>query len=256
MMGDHLCIFAKNDAGVFMYLPPLGALIKEETIDQCFDYMKEVNGENGVTRIENVSHQQLKHFSTEKYAFYKKGYEYIYYKDDICELKVNRYKSKRSSYNQFKRLYTYEYAHYAPQMLEECMGLYRNWAEQRKRVIHDDIYHQMIDENGRVHGLVLKHFDQLGLVGRVVLVDGKNKGYTFGFSINQNLFCVLFEITDLSMKGLSVFIFREFCHDPAWADFKFVNVMDDFEMNNVRQTKMSFHPAIMMPLYTVTKRKS
>lgn len=250
---DCLCLFAQSPTGCFLYLPPLGKNVSPQVIDECFSLMEDVNQGNGVTRIENVNERQLALFPEGVFKHFKKGYEYCYYKNDIISLCGNSYKSKRSSYNQFVNNHAHCYVPFEEDMAEECLDLYRVWAKERKTMCRDDIYCEMVRENEKVHELVLRYSRQLGLAGRVVKVDGKIKAYSFGFAINSNMFCILFEIADLEIKGLPVYIFREFCRDPALRAFKFINVMDDFELNNIRQTKMSFHPCAMLRSYVVMK---
>jgi len=251
---DSLCVFAKNPIGCFLYLPPFGKNVTPDVIDECFEIMEGINQGSGVTRIENVSAKQLAFFPQEKFAHSKKGYEYCYYKKDIVALQGNLYKSKRSSYNQFVNNYTHCYVPYEEDMIHECMDLYRDWAGKRKALCSDDIYGHMLEENARVHELVLRHHQQLDLIGRVVKVNDRIKAYSFGFPVNEDVFCVLFEVADLDIKGLPVYIFREFCRDAALQKYKFINVMDDFGLDNIRHTKMSFHPRALLPMYVVTRK--
>ena len=79
--------------------------------------------------------------------------------------------------------------------------------------------------------------------------------YTFGYPLNEQTFCVLFEIADLFCSGLGVFIFREFCRDAALTPYKFINVMDDFELNNIQRTKDSYRPVVLFPCYVVSRLK-
>ena len=142
-------------------------------------------------------------------------------------------------------------------MREDCAALYREWARGRRMVYADNAAAlQMLEENAGVHQLALRHYRELGLTGRVVTVDGKISAYTFGYPLNENIFCVLFEIADLACNGLGVFIFREFCRDAALAPYKFINVMDDFELENIQRTKDSYHPVVLLPSYTVTRKQS
>jgi hypothetical protein len=110
----------------------------------------------------------------------------------------------------------------------------------------------MLSENRRVHELAMRNALWLDLVGRVVLVDGEIKAYTLGYWIQDEVFCVLLEVSDLECKGLPVFIFHEFCADEDLANARFINTMDDFEMTHVQQTKALFRPVIQLPAYTVT----
>lgn len=254
-IGERLGVFAQNEIGQFMLLPPLGGEITEDVLTKCFYQMDKVNRGSGVTRIENVHEHQLKYFPTDKYIIEKKGHEYCYLKQDIIDLKGNAYKSQRSEYNKFtKSNEKYSYEPYLPEMFDECTALYDRWAENRRQKHEDEIYRHMLSENRLVHRRALEYINQLGLIGRVVKVNGKIAGYTFGYEVNQTMFCVLLEITDLSIDGLSTFIFREFCGDPLLEKYQLINVMDDFGMPNVEKTKMSYHPAKLIPSYTITKR--
>ncbi len=252
VINGNLCVFARNDLGVFLYLPPLGKEINVNTVRTCFERMEKINGGNGMSRIENVPAHQLPSFPPDEFSYYKKGYEYCYYRKDIAHLTGNRYKSKRSSCNHFLKNNTFCYLPYEDTMLEACGNLYQEWAKTRRQVYASNpIYVQMLEENAQAHRLVLRHHRELGLIGRVVKVAGKIKAYSFGYPLNKDIFCVLFEIADLSINGLAVFMFKEFCRDEAVVAHSFINVMDDFELTNIQQTKMSFRPTLMLASYTI-----
>ena len=249
----NLCIFATNELGTFLYLPPLGENVSTETVEECFHTMAEKNNGSGVSRIENVGEDLLHLFPEKKYRRTVKADEYCYYRKDIVELSGNPYKSKRWAYNHFIKNYPAVFLPYGPSLLEECMALYDDWAEGRREVYQDEVYRQMLDENRRVHELLLRHFDQLGLIGRVVKVNNEIKGYTFGFALSEDIFCVYSEITDLKSRGCAVYLFSEFCGDQALQQYKFINVMDDFALHNIEKTKRSFHPVLLFPSYVIQR---
>lgn len=249
-----LCVFAQNSIGCFLYLPPLGRNVTPEAVGECFRIMEGVNRGSGVTRIENVNAEQLPLFPGGEFRHFRKAYDYCYYKNDIVSLRGNPYKSKRSSCNQFVNNYAHRYVPYEEGMADECLALYRLWACARESACRDDVYRQMLRENAKVHERVLRYCRRLGLTGRVVTVDGNIKAYTFGFSVGGDMFCVLSEIADPGIKGLAVYIFREFCRDPALRPYRFVNAMDDFGMDNIRRTKLSFRPCALLPSYVVAKK--
>ncbi len=254
MIDGNLCVFARHEAGTFLYLPPLGKNVSAKTIEACFDRMDKVNRNKGVSRIENVHVRQLALFPTDEFFLYNKGYEYCYYRKDLAALEGNAYKSKRSSYNHFAKNYKFKFLPYEDSMLEDCAALYKDWARSRRPVYADNpVSLQMLEENAGVHQLALRHYQELGLTGRVVTIDGKIRAYTFGYPLNTEIFCVLFEIADLSFSGLGVFIFREFCRDAALAPYKFINVMDDFELKNIQRVKDSFKPVVLFPCYVVSR---
>jgi len=256
-----LCIFAseaRNKAGTFLYLPPLGKTLKPETVDQCFQYMQQCNNgvgrahAHGVSRVENVPFEQLSLFPVDRFKRLSKGQEYCYFRKDLTALQGNAYKSKRSDYNFFTKNYAAKYQPFAIEDKGECLALYDQWSARRKKGQRGEAYLYMLEDNRRVQEAVFEHYEELGLVGRVVRVKDNIVGYTFGYTLTQKIFCVLFEIADLDFKGLPVYIFREFCADPQVALFSFINAMDDFALENIQKTKLSFRPKILFSSYVIT----
>jgi hypothetical protein len=91
--------------------------------------------------------------------------------------------------------------------------------------------------------------DGHGLTGRVVLVDGSLKAYTFGYRLNNDVFCILFEVADLKIKGLAQFIFREFSRELS--SYRYINIMDASGLDNLKKVKLSYHPCKTVPSFTV-----
>jgi len=87
LIKGNLCVFAENRIGRFLYLPPLGDAVDKKVIEECFEYMDEVNGGSGVTRIENVGQQRFNLFPEGRFKRVKKGYEYLYRREEIASLK-------------------------------------------------------------------------------------------------------------------------------------------------------------------------
>jgi len=98
---------------------------------------------------------------------------------------------------------------------------------------------------------MLKSYKYLDMVGRIVTVDSKFKAFTFGFELNHETFCILYEITDLSINGLAQFIFRQFSRE---LNYKYINTMDDSFLENIKKVKLSYRPSRLIPSYII-KRK-
>jgi len=254
VVAENLCVFAGHDLGEFLMLPPLGDKSHPQVAEHCFKRMIEVNGPVGVSRIDNVSLNQLDHFDVEQFDVYCKGYEYCYFRKDIEQLKGNAYKSQRGEINRFQQNDSYVFRPYENSMLEDCLRLYECWSGQA-RESKDDLFCQMIEEGRQVHRRVLESFNELNMIGRVVEVNGQVKAYTFGYAVTSKVFCVLMEVADRDVRGLSAFIFREFCADPQVKRFSFINVMDDWGLDNLSTVKLAYHPALLLPAYTVTKKE-
>ena len=249
----RLCVFAHYELGCFLYLPPLGGPLTQEILETVFEYMDGCNKNKSVSRIENIDAGQVSFFDESQYKIVLKAKEYVYRKDNLLGLKGNAFKSKRSELNQFCKNYAAKFLPYEDSMLTECLALYENWAGEKRKKSDDKIYLCMLEDNRRVHERTMRQHQGLGLVGRVVLIDGRVEGYTFGFALNAKTFCVLFEVVNLKRKGLANFIFHEFCCDAALAPYSLINVMDDFGLENISRVKMSYRPSELVPTYTVSQ---
>jgi len=253
---DHLCVFASDDVGTFLYLPPLAKNVSPKVIGDCFARMKKANKGRGVTRIENVMEEQLKSYPLEEYQIHKKGYDYLYYRQDLVDFKGDAFKTKRNAVNHFVKHHECKYLPFAELMAVECMDLYNRWAKEKSVGVQDEMHLAMIEDNRLVHRRIFKNFRELGLVGRVIKVGDKIVAYTFGYFLNKETFCDLLEIADPQYKGAATYIFWLLCNDQVLKDMKFINVMDDMVPESVNRTKMSFRPAVMLPSYTVSPKLS
>jgi hypothetical protein len=109
----------------------------------------------------------------------------------------------------------------------------------------------MLEDNRKVIKEALTNYKHLGLKGIAVRINKQLKGFTFGYKINDDTFCVLYEITDLSVKGLAQFIFRSF---SAWLkDCRYINIMDDSGLDNLAKVKLSYKPRRLIPAYIATR---
>ncbi len=245
---DHLCVFAFTGKDSFLYLPPLGAEFDLRVIAQCFKRM----GKRPIARIENIMDNQLPALKASGYNVYQKASEYVYRNTELQALSGTAYKAKRHDVHVFsKHFQQARFREFTPEDGPGCAKLYTAWAHDRQDKETDPIYVQMLEENALVHAKLLAHADALGLVGRIVEIDGDVAGYTFGYQLNPTTFCVALEIADLSKSGIAAFIFNSFCKDAAVKDSEFINTMDDFGMPNVARAKASYNPTQVLPIYNI-----
>ena len=78
------------------------------------------------------------------------------------------------------------------------------------------------------------------------------QGFTFGERLGRDQASITIEKTDLGVRGLAQFIFSEFCR-RCWADRPFVNVGDDWGIETLAWTKMSYRPAKMLQKYVLRR---
>ena len=254
-LAGHLCIFAKQNDDYFMPILPIPYKVSScgylNVVHEAYQFMLKSSRNPHIARIENVPQEMLPFFEKNGFSATLKETEYLYETEALSTLSGNRYKSKRSAYNTFFE--RYPSATLSPYCLTDrdaCFALYDAWRTERAAQCNDEIYRTMLDDSRSAHRIAIAHADALGLLGRVVRVNGEIKAYTFGYPLNADTFCVLFEVADLDTKGLAQFIYREFCRE-LMGTYRWINAMDDSGLENLRRVKHSYHPICLIPSYNI-----
>jgi len=253
LIEDSLCIFFKDKIGCFLYLPPLSKDISPWIIKKSFEIMDRFNKNKEVSRIENIEEEDIPFYRDLGYICRNKSDDYLCLRIDLVKLPGNKFKSKRSSCNYFTKHYTFQYLPLSLKYRYSCLKLYNSWMKERKSQNQDHIYQGMLEDSLGCMKIVLNNYKDLNFIGRAVKINQEIKAFTLGFKLNRDAFCILYEITDLYIKGLSQFIFRQFCRELD--TYKYINIMDDSGLENLKKVKLSYHPISLIPAY-IAKRKN
>ena len=255
LLADYLCIFAKQGDDYFMPILPMPDEIEDDTylntINSAYQFMLASNQNRHIARIENVPQEMISFFEENGFCATLKETEYLYDTETLAGLRGDRYKQQRHAYNAFVAKYpSAKLCPYTGADQGACLALYDRWRERRSEKSDDPIYNEMLNDSRSAHRIGVSHADGLGLLGRVVRIDGEIRGYTFGYPLNAGTFCVLFEITDLGTKGLAQFIYRAFCNE-LMDSYRWINAMDDSGLENLKRVKRSYHPYQLIPSYNI-----
>jgi len=252
-INQSLCVFFQDKIGSFLYLSPLSKKPDSLVVTEAFRIMDKLNANKEISRIENVEVKDLDYYRKLGFVCQEKSVDYICSRFDLAQLRGDKFKSKRANFNYFSKHYKSECSPYSAKDAKDCLKLYKLWAAQRSENSKDDLYRFLLEDSLKSLKVLLTNYQDLNCTGRLVRVDGELRGFTFGFKLNSETFCILYEITDLSIKGLAQFIFREFSRQMS--DYKYINIMDDSGLENLKKVKLSYHPVKLVPAFIV-KRKS
>lgn len=230
-----------------MILPPLGGL-DEEVVDACFEQMQAFNHNADLSRIENIEEQDLSFFKERGYRIFEKSKDYIVERPAVASYVSQKYKAKRALYNFFTKHYRCLFRDYDRSDYEPVTALYDRWAKACFQKNSDGIYRMLLQDSAGALTEMLDGLSALEVAAKVVEVDGEIRGFTSGFPISRDYFCVNFEFCDGSFKGLTQFIFAEFAR--SLKGYPFINMMEDCDIENIRWTKNSFHPVMTPVSYT------
>ena len=260
----HLCVFANGTGDLTLLMPPIGDTGGDRALAAAFDLMNDYNAVHGVpdrSRVEYVSDELLARFDRSGSDVCRMGADYVYDVRRMIDLAGGDLASKRQAKNRFLRNYAHRVEPYdAAHHLEPCRRLLDQWRD------HQDGQHALGPDadtgalkrhkESLATDLCLRTAGELGLEGMVVSVkdddDWALQGFTFGERLGRDQASITIEKTDLGVKGLAQFIFSEFCR-ARWADRPFVNVGDDWGIETLAWTKMSYRPAKMLRKYVLRR---
>lgn len=252
VIDSSLCIFFKDRLGCFLYLPPQGERPSPAAISAAFGIMDKYNKRRSISRIENIEEQEVGFYKKLGYVCREKFPDYLCQRSDLVDLRGDRFKSKRASVNYFRKYNRFEYLDFAPRSKNECLMLYDGWMKQRQEKYKDTAYRGMLADSRKCLEVLLGSFARLNFSSGLVKIDKGIKAFTFGFPVSREIFCVLYEISDLSIKGLSQYIFRRFCAEQR--NYRYINIMDDSGLENLKKVKLSYRPARLLPSFIATRK--
>lgn len=251
VIAGSLCIFFRDQLGCFMYLAPLAKQPQPEVLRQAFMIMDKLNKNKDICRIENIPQKDLAYYHSLGYRCIEKYPDYLCLRNDLAFFKGNKFKSQRAAYNYFIKHNNFDASVLKLADQPDCLNLFSFWIKERKAKCKDAVYCGMLEDNRQVIQEAFANYKLLGLEGIVVRVDKKIKAFSFGYRLNNNIFCILYEITDLTIKGLASFIFRQFSQNLK--GYQYINIMDDSGIENLRKTKLAYKPIRLIPAYIVTR---
>lgn len=175
--------------------------------------------------------------------------DYIYLKEDLKELKGKKYSAKRNHVNRFKKEYDYVYKPITSDIINECLELEGQWFRANEEADEDDD----LSNERRSLSFALHNFEELGLIGGSIWVDGQLVAFSFGSPINHNTFGVHVEKADVDYDGSFAVINQEFAsHLPD--KFVYVNREEDLGLPGLRKSKLSYYPYELLEKNAVVKK--
>lgn len=273
VINKTFCLFVMTGGELTMLLPPLGKKKHiPDAIIKCFEIMNANNSSHYFSRIDYVQGSVVEEFiqnadeaqsmfeMLESYIVEKKLVDYIYEVDALIGLRGNSYHTKRTEINKFIK----SYPDYKIEELDsvkhktEIMNLFDKWTSDRVRYMQKEeaeVYLEGIYQERNAVKQMLKHYEELSLIGIVIYINDELKGFTVGERISTDTATVIIEKTDFEVLGCAQFIFREFSKIlKEHYEVAYINVGDDMGFENLRKVKMSYRPFKLVAKYTIYQK--
>ncbi len=169
--------------------------------------------------------------------------DYVYNADDLRNLTGRKYQPKRNHINHFMAEYPgFRYEQLTRERFGECMQLEREW-----RRAHEGHTSELCAEQ-RAMQRAFEHFEELEMLGGCIYVGDRLIAFTYGSAVNDHTFDTHVEKADTDYDGAFTIINKLFAqHLPA--RFTMINREEDLGIDGLRQSKLSYHPAVIQHKY-------
>jgi hypothetical protein len=107
----------------------------------------------------------------------------------------------------------------------------------------------MLRSAQKAHFHALREGDDWGLEAWVALVDGRLAAYTAGAALFPGTYGIFLEVSDLTLKGLSAYIFANVCRQLE--AYPSINTGDAEGLPGLAESKDHWHPLRKLDLYAV-----
>jgi len=253
-INGNICLFVTFEGNRYVWGPVMPNIKLTDTLKKCLELCGQYNKEKKIKRKPLVKYipEELKgkYSNIDGYKLFDQNQDYIYRRNDIIELKGDKYKDKRNLRNYFVKNYRYKVEEYEKgKHMKECVSILDKWERQKLNAMNGE-HNESLDYDYDANLKVLKLAERFGLKGVVVYADDRIQGYTFGAQTSKNMCTDFFEKTNLDIKGLSVFIYGELL---KLFKCEYVNAGEDWGVDYLRAVKLSYHPAMVRRSYMLKK---
>jgi len=266
LWGDHFeyrwtwiegywCVFAGYGPHTYMPWPPLPGPDADVTrwptvVAAVLAHMEASPDEGAAARIDGVDEKERGAFTALGYDLSVQATEFVYPRAALVSLRGDEYKPKRWAWNYFFKHHVFRVEPLRPHHADACLDLYGRWRDAKRW--NDPYAVAMARDAESAHYRALTELDDLGLTGLTVTIGDRIEGYTVGGPVGPGLFGVFLEIANPEMKGLSSYLFREFCRAQTGVDW--ITAMDDSGLPALTRAKTSYRPSRLVRSWSIRRR--
>ena len=242
-VGDDLLLFS-HFGGRTMYPFPVCPGDPRPAIEALMIDARERGIPLRLTGLNAHDVEDLQSWYPDQFRFHcgRDGHEYVYAIEDLAELKGKKYQPKRNHINRF--LAQYPDARVLPlseETLPDARALADRWYQRRSP--EEDAGMELVALNR-----AFAHWNELGMEGLVLYVDGQPVAMTMGSRLDGETFDVHFEKADTDYPGAYAVINRAFARHirEKHPDVRFLNREEDMGIEGLRKAKLSYYPHHMV----------
>ena len=259
--GDEVCIeddilyvLRKNKCNDLfrVYLAPLGANVRKgfnRIMEDAKFYGKRVKF---VTLTKGYA-DALSNFYSDEFKINEDRdlAEYMYSTERMASFSGRSLKKRRSEVNTFWNMYG-EHAtvtQIQPADHEDILKFENKWLKQNTHT-HDM---ESLYREARMIKNQLEHFDDFGLSGIVLRIDGQVYGFGYGVKLSDTHYDAIIEKGDREIPHIYKVLRQESVKQCA-TDCAYVNMEEDIGIEGLRALKMAYKPEYLLSKYIAVQK--
>lgn len=243
---NFLCLLA-NQGESFFFFPPIGEGDMVESYQRLLQYLEGKTMVPKIVRVPEAVVEQVDWKASKmKIELDRSQCDYVYLAQDLIELKGRKYHRKRNHIKQFKEKYSYQYISLTSEWIPQCLQLETEWCDLR----HCEASPGLLNESSAIKE-AFTHFEELGVKGGAILINGKVEAFTLGDPLNLETVVIHIEKANPTYEGLYPTINQAFL-EHQWSGVTYVNREQDLGEEGLRKAKESYFPHHLVNKYSVT----
>jgi uncharacterized protein len=238
--------FLTTDCGLFIsgcnrrgqnYIMPLNDLRKcdQQTLENLLDKQN---------FFFPIPEEWLSFFPEDKFiiSFDDSESDYIYLTEKMASFKGNQYTRHRNHINQFFAAYDPGAETMSGNNTPQAMTILQSWQNDSGLALNKTDFEQCRE--------ALEKFSALALWGTLYLIENEPAGFILGEALNTETFVLHFAKALKKYHGIYEFMFNDTAK-RLLPQYKFLNLEEDMGNKNLRKTKGSYGPEILLKKYRV-----
>lgn len=236
-----------RDGKPWGYCFPLGEGDPTAVIAEIFKDARQRGVEANFVMLTDAQREKLCEITGYKFSF-KELYgdeDYIYRNYDLSILPGKRFHAKRNHISKFNRIYPdWRFEMITDKNKADALKVTELWCKAREIDPYSDEEYKAIKE-------ALENYELLKMHGGILYVEDKPAAMTMGSGINLKTFDVIFEKGLVEYDGVYAKINNEFA--KTLVGFEFINREEDMGIETLKQSKLSYHPVVILKRYSGVK---
>jgi hypothetical protein len=246
-LADDCLVFLSSSPSGPWFFPPIGPSPRVDLCRRLLTWLTEARGcsDPHLERSDSRLWKELVAAGGFKGETERDHFDYVYQTADLIHLVGGHYQQKRNHLNNFQRFHRHTYEALTPNNLAACLDLAQKWCEIKR--CEEDL--SLMEEREAVKE-ALTHFQDLGLTGGAIYIEGRLEAFTVGERLNDDTVVIHLEKANPEVRGLYAAINQAFL-EHAWQDIPWVNREQDLGEPGLRQAKLSYHPHHLEEKFTL-----